>query len=143
MNAVSTTIHNFAFRGASADEDLESQLESFFEQFPPNKAKADRDESSSKAPENTFCTSYFLLLRDRIRLFSVGFLGINDVMRGTNPDELDPIIDKIVDEALHGLYVKAGARNFVVIDVPPVDRSPQGKLDLPTSTINRLIYTFE
>ncbi|KAG6858031.1 hypothetical protein C0995_003196, partial [Termitomyces sp. Mi166 len=28
-------------------------------------------------------------------------------------------------DALHDLYVKAGARNFLLFDVPPVDRSPQ------------------
>lgn len=32
------------------------------------------------------------------------------------------------DDAVHELYVKAGARNFVFLDVPPVGRSPQGMI---------------
>ena len=43
----------------------------------------------------------------------------------TDTDDLEPIVETVVD-ALHDLYVKAGARNLVLIDVPPVDRSPQG-----------------
>ena len=31
---------------------------------------------------------------------------------------------------LHDLYVKSGARNFVFVDVPPIDRSPGGNEDL-------------
>lgn len=30
-------------------------------------------------------------------------------------------------DAVHTLYVKAGARNFVLIDVPPVNLAPQGE----------------
>lgn len=40
-------------------------------------------------------------------------------------DELEAIVETIFD-AVHNLYVKAGARNFVLIDVPPIHRSPQG-----------------
>ncbi|KAL7280841.1 hypothetical protein ACG7TL_005785 [Trametes sanguinea] len=54
---------------------------------------------------------------------SVSSLGVNDSGR-TDVDELEPIVDTIFDAA-HDLYVKAGARNFVFIDVPPVHRSPQ------------------
>lgn len=52
------------------------------------------------------------------------FLGINDC--GTSEcDELDSVVEMIFD-ALHDLYVKVGARNFILIDVPPIDRSPEG-----------------
>jgi len=53
------------------------------------------------------------------------YLGINDCGR-TPPDELEPIVEAIFD-VLHDLYVKFGARNFVIIDIPPIDRSPGGK----------------
>jgi hypothetical protein len=52
------------------------------------------------------------------------FLGINDCGI-TESDELGSIVENIF-EALHYLYVKAKGRNFVLIDVPPIDRSPQG-----------------
>ena len=52
------------------------------------------------------------------------FLGINDCGT-TEGDELDTIVENIFD-ALHHLYVKAGARNLILFDIPPIDRSPQG-----------------
>jgi len=52
------------------------------------------------------------------------FIGINDCGT-TEGDELDTIVENIFD-ALHHLYVKAGARNFILFDIPPIDRSPQG-----------------
>lgn len=56
----------------------------------------------------------------------VVFLGINDCGT-TECDGLESIVETLFD-ALHNLYVKAGARNFVLIDVPPIDRSPQGMI---------------
>ena len=54
------------------------------------------------------------------------FLGINDC--GSNDvDELDSIVETVLD-AFHTFYVKAGGRNFVLVDVPPIDRSPQGMM---------------
>ena len=61
-------------------------------------------------------------------LAAVLSLGINDCGR-TSSDELEPIVEAIFD-TLHDLYVKVGARNFVLIDVPPINRSPGGKGDL-------------
>ena len=52
------------------------------------------------------------------------FFGINDCGSNDN-DDLEPIVEGIGD-ALHDLYAKAGARNFVLVDVPPINRSPQG-----------------
>jgi lysophospholipase L1-like esterase len=34
-------------------------------------------------------------------------------------------VEKVLDAA-HELYVKAGARNFLILDVPPIDRSSRG-----------------
>jgi len=51
------------------------------------------------------------------------FLGINDCGT-TDSDELYSIVENIFD-TLHHLYVRAGARNFVLFDIPPIDRSPQ------------------
>ena len=59
---------------------------------------------------------------------SVFYLGTNDCGR-TSSDELEQIVETIFD-TLHGLCVTAGARNFVLIDVPPIDRSPGGNEDL-------------
>ena len=64
-------------------------------------------------------------------LAAVVALGINDCGR-TPSDELEPIVEGIFD-TLHDLYVKFGARNFVLIDVLPIDRSPGGKGDLEYS----------
>lgn len=40
--------------------------------------------------------------------------------------ELEPIVEKLFD-ALHDLYVKVSARYFLLIDLPPMERSPAGK----------------
>jgi hypothetical protein len=55
---------------------------------------------------------------------TVFYLGINDCGR-TPSDDLEPIIEAVFD-VLHDLYTKFSARNFVLIDVPPIDRSPGG-----------------
>lgn len=36
-------------------------------------------------------------------------------------------MEKLFDDGLDGLYTKAGARNFLLMDVPPKDRSPGGE----------------
>ena len=50
------------------------------------------------------------------------FIGINDVL---DREELPKIVERVLESA-HSLHTKAGARNFVFIDVPPVDRAPEG-----------------
>ncbi|KAG7447598.1 uncharacterized protein BT62DRAFT_1004354 [Guyanagaster necrorhizus] len=50
------------------------------------------------------------------------YLGINDCSR-TPSDKLEPIVEAL-SVAVHDLWVKAGTRNFVLVDVPLVDRSP-------------------
>jgi len=46
-------------------------------------------------------------------------------------------------DTLHNLYVKIGARNFVLIDVPPIDRSPGGKGNLKCSSLIEPSYSTE
>jgi len=43
----------------------------------------------------------------------------------TDADELEPIVEQIF-EAMHDLYIKWKARSFLLIDVPPMHRSPGG-----------------
>jgi hypothetical protein len=47
-------------------------------------------------------------------------------VRCTSADELEDVVEILFD-AMHELYVKAGARNFLLVDVPPLDRSPGGR----------------
>ena len=54
----------------------------------------------------------------------------------TDADDLGPIVEQIF-EAMHDLYIKWKARAFLLIDVPPMHRSPGGNdvvifKDLPT-----------
>ena len=58
-------------------------------------------------------------------VFPVFFLGINDCGR-TEEDDLESIVETMFD-GVHDLYIKAGARNFVFVDVPPMDRFPGGQ----------------
>ncbi|KAI9068305.1 carbohydrate esterase family 16 protein, partial [Trametes sanguinea] len=101
-------ICNLACAGATAEDDLATQLSSFF-------ALIARKASPETFPTDPERTTYFLVF------------GVNDCGR-SDEDELDPIVETIFDAA-HDLYVKAGARNFLFIDVPPIHRSPQGKSD--------------
>ncbi|GJE89904.1 hypothetical protein PsYK624_060160 [Phanerochaete sordida] len=96
--------HNFASPGATAEDDLAAQTARFFTSFPKRK--------TNKPPQLDPDSTTYLL-----------FLGINDC-GATDADELAPAVERMVD-ALHDLYVRAAARNFVLVDVPPVDRSPQ------------------
>lgn len=97
-------IHNFAFPGATAEDDLSKQLSHFFKVFPKN--------SSSDPPA---------LDADRSIYFV--FVGINDCGQ-TESYDLESVIECILN-AVHELYIKAGARNFVLMNVPPIDLSPQ------------------
>lgn len=68
----------------------------------------------------------------------VFYLGINDCGR-TLSDDLEPIAEAIFD-VLHDLYTKFFARNFVLIDVPPIDRSPGGMVNSNVSAPVRAAY---
>jgi len=96
--------HNFAFRGATVESNLSDQLLSF--------TRLASEEANNKRPAlGSDGTTYFM------------FLGINDC-GNTECDELGSIVQEIFD-TLRNLYVKARARNFVLVDIPPIDRSPQ------------------
>jgi len=53
-------------------------------------------------------------------------MGINDC-GGTDVDDLGAIVELIFD-AMHDLYVKWKVRSFMLMDVPPMQRSPGGIL---------------
>lgn len=40
-------------------------------------------------------------------------------------EDLEPIVEAVLD-GVDDLYIKAGARSFVLVDIPPIDHSPQG-----------------
>ena len=44
------------------------------------------------------------------------------------PDDLEEIVEKLFEDGLEELYIKANARNFLLINVPPKDRSPSGRV---------------
>ena len=127
----SNPIRNFAVRGANAEKGLKDEIEAFFGEFPAIKTQEDRVEARSRAPENTYCPSLVRSLFShvaavKLRSYLVIFIGIQNVL--TDSDDVADIFKKLFAE-ITKLYVKAGARNFVIIDVPPIDRSPQGKSD--------------
>jgi len=64
-------------------------------------------------------------LEGNCNVLFVIWLGINDC-GGTVADELEQIVEQIF-EAMHDLYTKWKARSFILIDVPPMHRSPIGK----------------
>ncbi|KAL6304607.1 hypothetical protein BKA93DRAFT_270144 [Sparassis latifolia] len=96
---------SYAVPGQTVEDDLASQLAAFFAQHP-------RKGGPSTAPA-----------LDPLRTLYVFWLGTNDCGR-TGAEDLEEIVDTIFDDGLDELYVHAGARNFLVIDVPPNDRSP-------------------
>ncbi|TFK85888.1 carbohydrate esterase family 16 protein [Polyporus arcularius HHB13444] len=116
------TVHNFSFPGATAEDDLETQMATFFARFPP---KSSTKSEPSLDPSRT---SYFL------------HLGINDC-GATDEDDLDEIVEKLMDAA-HDLYVKAGARNFVFVDVIPMDRTPGAQSTDSEDTIRSRVETW-
>lgn len=120
----SPNVHNFAVPGHTAEEDLSDQLSLFFKKFPEKKSSDAISALDSGA--TTYCK--FVYVHFELTFQSddvlVVFLGINDCGRRRS-EALEFIVEDIFD-TVHDLYVKAQARNFVLIDVPPVDRSPQG-----------------
>ncbi|KAG1734129.1 hypothetical protein EDB19DRAFT_2040995 [Suillus lakei] len=99
-------VHNFSMPGATGKYHLTSQLAWFFARLKEMQAES---EIAALNPEET---TYVL------------FLGINDCGT-TQADDLEPIVDLIFD-AVHRLDIGVRARNFIIIDVPPIDRSPGG-----------------
>ncbi|KAF8799736.1 hypothetical protein BYT27DRAFT_7176126 [Phlegmacium glaucopus] len=94
-------VHGFAKAGDTVEDDLSSQMRHLYSKFPSAKSL----ENSDKA------------------LF-IFWMGINDCGR-TDADELEPIVEQIFD-AMHDLCIKWKARYFLLIDLPPMQRSPGG-----------------
>ena len=112
-------VHNFAFPGATAEEDLSSQFSRFKDTSP---------DLALRGENTVYCTLLRVTSWPTVELTDLVIvlsLGINDCGR-TSSDELESIVETIFD-TLHDLYIKVGARNFVLIDVPPIDRSPGGE----------------
>jgi hypothetical protein len=59
---------------------------------------------------------------------------------GTDVDELEPIVEQIFD-AMHDLYTKWKARSFLLMDVPPMQRSPGGTISLAVINISHPLLT--
>ncbi|KAH0836857.1 hypothetical protein J3R83DRAFT_8645 [Lanmaoa asiatica] len=97
--SAAVVVNNFAFPGATVEYDLDGQLTRFFDEF-------------SKRIEPEKATFIF-------------FLGINDC-GGIPGEDLSSLVEVLFD-AIHKLCIDATARNFVLVDVPPTDRSPAGK----------------
>ena len=57
-------------------------------------------------------------------------------VRSTSADELEDVLEALFD-IVHAFYVKAGARNFLLVDVPHLDRSPGGRF----SCKKQMLYT--
>jgi len=65
-------------------------------------------------------------LRGSPQVLAVCWMGINDCLSDrTDANDLEAIIEKIF-EAMHDLYVKWKVRSFVIMDIPPLERSPGG-----------------
>ncbi|KAF6763709.1 SGNH hydrolase-type esterase domain-containing protein [Ephemerocybe angulata] len=98
-------VHNFAQGGDTVEDDLDSQLARLFKVLSPT------EKSEGKAMS---------------KVLFVIWMGINDCGRmSTDVDDFPDIVEKIFD-AMHKLYVKHSARAFLLIDVPPMHRSPGG-----------------
>ena len=121
-NVFKGCIRSYASRGATARDDLASQVDQFFMEHPEKSpSPTERSETLYGMPSINTIFKPFLLLK-------VLYLGINDC--GTILGcEFESIIESIF-ESVHRLYIKAGARNFLFIDVPPIDRTPGGESSL-------------
>ncbi|KAF9457592.1 hypothetical protein BDZ94DRAFT_1227626 [Collybia nuda] len=100
-------VHNFAVAGNTVEDDLEFQMQRLFEKYP-----------TAAALENGGSALFVI------------WMGINDC-GCTVADELAPIVEKLFD-AMHDIYVRWKGRSFLLIDIPPMERSPGG-LDMDIS----------
>ncbi|KZS99693.1 carbohydrate esterase family 16 protein [Laetiporus sulphureus 93-53] len=96
----------------------------FFEHYPKKKTAA------SKPPLDANKSLYVIWLGTN----DCGYVGTYHRYLATltnglpidkpTPSDLEDIVDSLFTNGLDELYVKAGARNFLLIDVPPNERSP-------------------
>ncbi|KAH7910328.1 hypothetical protein BJ138DRAFT_1153206 [Hygrophoropsis aurantiaca] len=115
--------YNYACPGSTAEDDLKDQMEEFFDRFPKNTKPGD------KPPLDPDQTLYVL------------WLGTNDC--GGLFGDVEEIVGILFDDGLDELYTWSKARNFLLIDVPPVGRSPSASesISIPErcSNWNRLL----
>ncbi|TRM62842.1 hypothetical protein BD626DRAFT_557770 [Schizophyllum amplum] len=95
-------IRNFAYPYATAKVDLGEQMAKFFTVYPPG--------SREKILEPTTTTYVF-------------YFGINDC-DVTLAEDVAPLVDKVLDAA-RTLRREVGATDFVIMDIPPLERSPE------------------
>lgn len=116
-NQSSLLTYNFAYSGATVDKslidctlDVDSQIHDGF--LPVYGSGSD-----SKFPD---------VWEPSTSLFGI-FIGINDVRKTYDGDwaTINAKVFKAYSGLVEELY-KAGARNFLFLNVPPVDRSPSG-----------------
>ena len=122
-------VKSYAFPGATAEDDLQSQLSQFL-------ASQDSSKDTDNSSGARVSTLYGMLSRRSLLIClnwiyncvvrTVLFIGINDVGSMPDEDDLEDMIGNTVMDAVHTLYVKAHARNFLLIDLPPMGRSPGG-----------------
>ncbi|KAK0230346.1 hypothetical protein IW262DRAFT_1488739 [Armillaria fumosa] len=105
LKDTSICVHDLAFPSATVEDDLPRQLSRFFTCFPKKSPWANSD-----VPTLDSITTIYVL-----------YLGINDC-GGISSDELETTVEALLG-AVHDLYIKAGAQNFVLVDVPPIGRS--------------------
>ena len=122
------------------------QLCAFFEHFSPKsnpKAQPSLDTSSTLYGVSGLLAQGFDLIPDILpsllagnqRLQVSGIIktrisgcGPRTSLSRLEPDDLEEIVEKLFEDGLEELYIKAGARNFLLINVPPKDRSPSGRV---------------
>ncbi|KAI0792720.1 hypothetical protein C8Q75DRAFT_578347 [Abortiporus biennis] len=107
----SISARNYANPGDTVEDDLSDQLTRFFDRFPKKSSPQDQP------------------ILDPSETCYVFWLGINDCGR-TMEEDLEEITKTLIEDGIEELYTKASARNFLIFDVPPKDRSPGG-LEMP------------
>jgi hypothetical protein len=136
----------YAAPGSTVEDDMVDQLCAFFEQFPAKsnpKAQPSLDPISTLYGASGLLAQGFDLIPDILpshlagnqRLQVSGVIktrisscGPQTSLSRLEPDDLEEIVEKLFEDGLEELYIKASARNFLLINVPPKDRSPSGRV---------------
>ncbi|THU92330.1 hypothetical protein K435DRAFT_829659 [Dendrothele bispora CBS 962.96] len=110
------SVCNLSVPGATAEDDLANQVTDYL-------CSRNKSSTSTNPKEDNY----------------VFFFGINDC-GNTEECLLSDIVENIIQYA-DRLYSEAGARKFIFIDVPPIDRSPGG-LGRGTDTLKSRVDTW-